>query len=113
MRRTNCRDDEILQELRIGAGADDGFCREGRADAFRRLVVDQRAFMVFIRTKCVACESGADFFTDHCADLAARRSVHGPNRHRSDVTAIQATEKLLDCSALRSASCSTRLLSAA
>src|SRR5262245_5081966 len=104
MRRTNCRDDEVLQELRNGAGVGDGLRGKWRSFTSRSLIMDQRAFRVFIRTKSVALDSGVDLFTD----FAARGSIYGSHSHRLDDAAAQSAETLpgcVDC-------CSTWLLSA-
>src|SRR5262245_37416744 len=93
MRRTNRRDDEVLQELRNSAGAGDEFRHKWRRLASRALVVDQRVFRVFIRTKSVALDSGADLFTD----LTACGSIFCSHSHCLDDAAAQSAETLPGC----------------
>src|SRR5262245_55470559 len=93
MRRTNCRDDEVLQELWSGAGAGDEFRHKWRSLASRGLVVDQCAFRIFIRTKSVALDSGADLFTD----LIGGGSIFCSHSHCLDDAAAQSTETLPGC----------------
>src|SRR5262245_51970742 len=98
MRHTNCRDDEVLQELRNSAGVGDGFRGKWRSLASRSLIMVQPAFRVFIGTKDVARDSSADFLTG----LAARGSIYGSHSHRLDDAAVQPAETQPGCAGRRS-----------
>src|SRR2546428_8711020 len=104
MRRTNCRDDEVLQELRIGAGAGDRFRRKWPGLVSRSLIVDQRAFRLFIRAENVAYDSDADLFTDP----VGRASIFCSNRNCLDGSTAQRAETFTE----RAGCGSARILSA-
>src|SRR5215813_5413947 len=88
MRRTNCGDDEVLQELRNGLSAGHRFRCERRTLDSWRLTVDQCVFRFFTRAEDVAHYSIADFFTDP----VGRASIFCSHRHRVDGSTAQRAE---------------------